>query len=190
MLFIMSVPTPAERSGPDNQTLDECIRRMAGGDREGLATLYELTHAAVYGFTLSILKNVDDAQDITQDTFVQLFRAAGQYRSQQKPMAWILTIARNLALNHYKERQRTTPVAELDLTGPDHQSQVTSEDRMVLESLLDLLSPEERQIVTLHALTGLKHREIAQLLQLPLSTVLSKYHRGMKKLQAAWKEAQ
>ena len=189
MLF-MSVPAPAERSGPDNQTLDDCIRRMAEGDREGLATLYELTHSAVYGFILSILKNVDDAQDITQDTFVRIFQAAGQYRRQQKPMAWILTIARNLALNHYKERQRTTPVAELDLSPLDHQSQVTSEDRMVLESLLGLLAAEERQIVSLHALTGLKHREIAQLLQLPLSTVLTKYHRGMKKLQKAWKEAQ
>ena len=177
MLF-MSVPAPAERSGPDNQTLDECIRRMARGDQEGLATLYEMNHAAVYGFTLSILKNVDDAQDITQDTFVQLFRVAGQYRSQQKPMAWILTIARNLALNHYKERQRTTPVAELDLSPLDHQSQVTSEDRMVLHSLLSQLGEEERQIVTLHALTGLKHREIAGLLHCSEANVKVRIHRA------------
>ena len=77
-----------------------------------------------------------------------------------------------------------------DLSALDRQSQVTPEDRLVLESLLSLLGEQERQIVTLHALTGLKHREIAQLLGLPLSTVLSKYHRGMKKLQNAWKEVQ
>lgn len=189
MLF-MSIPAPAERSGPDNQILDRCIRQIAGGDREGLATLYQLTRSAIYGFALSILKNVDDAEDITQDTFVQIYRAAEQYRSRQKPMAWMLTIARNLALNRMKDRGRTLPMEAPDLSALDRQSQVTQEDRLVLESLLSLLGEQERQIVTLHALTGLKHREIAQLLGLPLSTVLSKYHRGMKKLQNAWKEVQ
>ena len=166
MLF-MSIPAPAERSGPDNQILDRCIRQIAGGDREGLATLYQLTRSAIYGFALSILKNVDDAEDITQET-----------------------IARNLALNRMKDRGRTLPMEAPDLSALDRQSQVTPEDRLVLESLLSLLGEQERQIVTLHALTGLKHREIAQLLGLPLSTVLSKYHRGMKKLQNAWKEVQ
>ena len=60
---------------------------------------------------------------------------------------------------------------------------------MTLEALLSALGDEERQIVTLHALTGLKHREIAELLGLPLATVLSKYSRALKKLQLAWKEA-
>ena len=65
----------------------------------------------------------------------------------------------------------------------------TFEDRMMLEAVLSALSDEERQIVTLHALTGLRHREIAALLGLPLPTVLSKYSRALKKLQLAWKEA-
>ena len=61
----------------------------------------------------------------------------------------------------------------------------TFEDRMMLEAVLSALSDEERQIVTLHALTGLRHREIAALLGLPLPTVLSKYSRALKKLQRA-----
>ena len=64
-----------------------------------------------------------------------------------------------------------------------------SEDRLVLRSLLEVLGQEERQVITLHALAGLKHREIARILDLPLATVLSKYSRGMKKLQLAWKES-
>lgn len=60
---------------------------------------------------------------------------------------------------------------------------------MMLEAVLSALSDEERAIVTLHALTGLRHREIAALLGLPLPTVLSKYSRALKKLQLAWKEA-
>ena len=57
----------------------------------------------------------------------------------------------------------------------------------VTQEALARLSPEERQIVLLHAAAGLKHREIARLLELPLSTVLSKYHRGLKKLKALMK---
>lgn len=60
---------------------------------------------------------------------------------------------------------------------------------MTLLALLEALGDQERQIVTLHALAGLKHREIAAMLALPLPTVLSKYSRALKKLQLAWKEA-
>ena len=56
-------------------------------------------------------------------------------------------------------------------------------DRLVLESALAILSEEERQIILLHAVSGLKHREIADSIGLPLSTTLSKYHRGLKKLR-------
>ena len=60
---------------------------------------------------------------------------------------------------------------------------------LLLAALLTALGDQEREIVALHALTGLKHREIAALLDLPLATVLSKYSRAMKKLRLAWKEA-
>ena len=60
---------------------------------------------------------------------------------------------------------------------------VTTEDRTVLTAALSTLSDEERQIIMLHVTAGLKHREIAQLLELPLSTVLSKYRRALSKLK-------
>ena len=70
---------------------------------------------------------------------------------------------------------------------PDHPA-VSREDRLTLQALLEQLEDQEREIVTLHALTGLKHREIAALLEIPLATVLSKYSRALKKLKNAWKE--
>ena len=65
---------------------------------------------------------------------------------------------------------------------------VTHEERLALEALLEALSDQERQVVALHAIAGLKHREIAQLLSLPLSTVLSRYHRALNKLKLTLKE--
>jgi len=67
-----------------------------------LEALYERTKAAVYGLALSILRNPQDAEDVMQDTYIRIIRSAGRYRSQGKPMAFILTITRNLALDRIR----------------------------------------------------------------------------------------
>jgi len=185
MTFI-TLPNPL----PDSDTrLEHCLTRIASGDREALALLYQQTHTAVYGFALSILKNRQDAEDVQHDAYLHIWNAAGGYRGRGKPMAWVLTVVRNLALDRLRSQKHTEP-----LTWEDCQERfaaapgLSAEDRMTLSGLLTALSEEERQIVTLHALTGLKHREIAALLELPLPTVLSKYSRAIKKLRLAWRE--
>ena len=80
-----------------------------------------------------------------------------------------------------------SPAAQLPeghRAGHRHIQGVHPEDRALLEQALGTLEEQARRIVLLHAVTGLKHREIAQLLELPLATVLSKYHRALKKLKA------
>ena len=187
MIFCMTVAEP----DPDaDAALEDCIARIAGGDKDALADLYSRTRPAVYGFALSIVKNAHDAEDILHDACLQVWNAAGGYRRQGKPMAWVLTITRNLALDRLRQHSRTQTLPHEDWQAlPEEASPVTAEDRMMLEALLSVLEDQERQIVTLHALTGLKHREIAALLGLPLPTVLSKYSRALKKLRLAWKEA-
>ena len=173
MIFCMTVAEP----DPDaDAALEDCIARIAGGDKDALADLYSRTRPAVYGFALSIVKNAHDAEDILHDACLQVWNAAGGYRRQGKPMAWVLTITRNLAISRLREHGRTEPLVQEDW-----------QDRLADNPAVT--SDEERQIVTLHALTGLRHREIAALLGLPLPTVLSKYSRALKKLQLAWKEA-
>lgn len=155
-----------------------------------MAGLYESTHTAVYGFALSLCKNVPDAEDVLQDVFVQIWNAAEQYTPAGKPMAWIFTITRNLALLCLRQKNKMIPFSAEDLQEHlEEISQVTSDDRIVLEALLKSLQDTERQILVLHALSGMKHREIASLLQIPLPTVLSKYHRAVKKLGKIMKEA-
>ena len=99
-------------------------------------------------------------------------------------MAWILTITRNLCLLKLRERKRMADIPpenwEPYLQACENAS---PEDRLILTECMKLLSDEERQIVILHAVAGFKHRETAKLLELPLSTVLSKYNRAMKKLK-------
>ena len=168
MILVLGAMAQEARAANPNGELEALIGGIAAGSREDLAELYRRTRAAVYGLALSYLKNGAEAEDVAQNTFVKVWAAAPSYRPQGKPMAWLLTIARNLA-------EWSAFSIESD--------PLTADDRPVLGAALARLSDEERHIVVLHAMCGLKHREIAQFLDLALPTVLSKYHRSLKKLK-------
>lgn len=103
-------------------------------------------------------------------------------------MAWLLTIARNLALSRLRRGVRRVELGEEEWNAiPAQAPGISHEDRQLLQQALAGLGEEERQIVLLHAVAGLKHREIARLLEKPLSTVLSKYYRGLGKLRSLMK---
>ncbi len=185
------MPTSSEQpqavpEGDRDRALENCIRDIASGDREALGRLYGETHAAVYAFALSVVQNREDAEDVLQDVYVRIWKSAPSYRDMGKPLAWIFTIARNLALMEIRRKTRVVPVSpgeweEIFLECPA----VDAEDAQVLSSVMGILDEEERQIVLLHAAAGFKHRESAELLGMGLSTVLSKYSRALKKLRQA-----
>lgn len=85
---------------------DALLVRVGQGDREALETLYRLTSRAVYGCLLSIVKNPHDAEELMQDTYLQLVSSAGSYRPQGKPRGFILAVARNLGLMRLREERR------------------------------------------------------------------------------------
>lgn len=168
----------------NSTALDILIGKIAGGDMEALEGLYKETREKIYAYALSMTRNVHDAEDVLHDCYLKVYRGASGYVSQGKPMAWMLTIARNLCLERLKEHKD-----RIDLTEEEWNDQLealpglTTEERMVLKSCLMELSDEERQIVVLHAIAGYKHREIADYMKIPLSTVLSKYNRALAKLE-------
>jgi RNA polymerase sigma factor (sigma-70 family) len=188
----MSVNAKNESArSPDDDILDIYISRIANNDKDALAELYYKTRESVYGFALSILKNMQDAEDVLHDTYLRIFSSAAGYKSMGKPLAWILTITRNLCLMKLRDRQKTADQPPEDWHSPlDKLPLVTPEDRLVLTACLEKLSDEERQIIMLRTVSGFKHREVAEMLSLPLSTVLSKYHRGIKKLRVLLKEGE
>ena len=184
ILVLLNQIAEAQGIDSDRRELDRLLAGIARGERSALAELYHRTRGAVYGLALSYLKGPEDAQDVMQDTFVRVWDHAPDYVSQGSPMAWILTIARNLAKMKLRERSRFTELDEEQWCAiPAEAPRVTPEDRALLQNAMAALGEEERRIVLLHAVAGLKHRELAELLELPLSTVLSKYHRALKKLQ-------
>lgn len=169
--------------------LDEnLILRMANGDGHAFKELYRQTQGAVYGFALSILRNKEDAEDVMHDAYIKTYTGAVTYKPGGKPLAWILTIVRNLAYNKIRAGRVNEDISQYEDYLPGNEPyDATDEivDRMVLRQALTVLDFEERQIFILHAMTGLKHREIADILDLPTGTVLSKYSRSLKKMRTA-----
>lgn len=184
MLMLTLMQTMEQEQVRDRDALERLLMEVAVGEQDALAQLYHRTRTAVYGLVLSYVKNAHDAQDITQDTFVRIWDNAPQYRPQGSPMGWMLTIARNLALMKLREGQRRGELEEEQWNAiPAQAPNLSAEDRLLVQNALAALEEQERRVVVLHAVTGLKHREIAALLELPLATVLSKYHRALKKLK-------
>ncbi len=165
--------------------LDEAlIMRIGTDDMEAFERFYILTEKPLFAYILSLVRNRQDAEDVLHDTYIKIRAAAHLYEPMGKPMAWVFTIARNFGLMKLRQNKRDTaePIETLEerLALP---SMMDNDDRFVLATLLDTLEESERSIILLHAVSGYRHREIARDLGIPLSTVLSKYSRGLKKLR-------
>ena len=171
-------PETPRVSGADE--LDWCIERVAMCDRDAFAVLYRSTSGAVFAYALSVLKNRQDAEDVLHDCYVNIYQTAQAYRSEGKPMAWIMTVTRNLCLHKLRERSRRAEQPDCDW----------EEEHLLLRACMEQLGGEERRIFLLHAVAGFKHREIAEFMELPLATVLSKYSRAVKKMRKYLEEAE
>ena len=192
-MFLMGIFTTLEEAVAYDKLSDEkLLLRVAQGDKEAFQRLYQNTDKTIYGFILSILRNPQDAEEIMQETYLKIWTSAAGYKSQGKPLAWMFTIARNLCYMKFRDQKREADIGLSDLSegelGEFCPQIEDAADKMVLKAALHILHEEERQIVLLHTTAGMKHREIAADLEMPLATVLSKYNRAMKKLQKHLRE--
>lgn len=173
-----------------NDDIDKYISEIADKNLSALEKLYKITNTSVYSFALSILKNTYDAQDVMHDCYISIFSSAENYHSYGKPLAWILKITKNLCLMKLREYKKKSDIPKEDWEFYlDSHDNISYEDKLVIRDCMNKLSDEERQIVVLHAVSGFKHREIADILEIPLSTVLSKYSRAVKKFKISYEEA-
>ncbi len=180
-MLVFAALTEGRPTIPIDETL---FVRIAEGEKEAFETLYTQSSSAVYAYALSILHNQEDAEDAMQETYLKIRGAAHLYQAKGRPMAWIFTIARNICLMKFRQQQhRTHDPLDENMEDTNFTKIRDTEDRAVLMAAFRILSDEEKQIVMLHAVSGLKHREIAAMMRLPLSTVLSKYNRAAKKLR-------
>ena len=185
ILFTFVMDESQEKALYNKIEIDENLFvRIGSNDMDAFDELYRITERALYAYTLSLVKNHEESLDLMQETYIKILSAAHLYKPMGKPLAWMFTISKNLYLNRIRKFKREIKMESSEMADDLRFSYITDhEDKVVLEAALDILSQEETNIILLYAVTGLKHKEIAESIGLSLSTTLSKYHRALKKLR-------
>ncbi len=163
---------------------EELFQRICKGEQDAFQELYEASYKPLYAFLLSYTQNSEDAKDLLQETYIQILKNCPMYQEQGNPMAWMMKIAKNLFLMKCRKEKEKRDVSLEDVENELGFETISNvENRMVLDKMFELLSEEDRNLIIMHDISGLKHREIAKMLDMPLGTVIARYHRGIRKLQ-------
>lgn len=165
---------------------DKLMRKVAQYNTQAFEQLYNESSGAVFGLAMSIVGNSEDAKDVVQNTFISVYQKIQSYQPNGKAMAWIFTIARNHAYMILRERKKFSHVNLDDVydIGDDTTVVEDMHKEKLTSVLLDELQDDEREIVVMHAMSNMKHKDIAQIMDIPLSTVISKYRRSLQKLRS------
>ncbi len=168
------------------------IRQILDGDKTGLSEIYTEYNPLIYSVIYEILKNHQNAEDVTTDFFIKLWQqTAATYRFGGKHRAWLITIAHNMAIDFLRQNRQMQSIDELmesnDSTFiassavPFSDEQIVT--RLALKEALETLKEDERQIINLKIMGELTFREISHILQKPIGTVTWKYTNSIKKLR-------
>ncbi|WP_281684866.1 sigma-70 family RNA polymerase sigma factor [Thalassobaculum salexigens] len=170
--------------------ISRLLDRVAGGDRQAFADLYEATAPKLYGIILRILRRRDETDEVVQDVYVKIWQRAGDFDpARASPITWMATIARNRALDEVR-RARVATVSDdiaLERAADPARSALgdveAGEDRRRLEICLDALEGERGSLVRLAYLDGLSRQDLADRFGQPVGTIKTWLHRSLKQLR-------
>lgn len=174
----------------------EAVRRVQAGDTEAFEPLVEKYKRKVFRLAYQVLRDQEEALDVAQEAFVKAFRALPAFKGDSAFYTWLFRITMNVALD--RKRQRATRAKSLGAedvppeewertatsTDPDPEDVATgAERRERIRKGLDSLSEHHRAIIILSDIEGLQYREIAEVLGIPMGTVMSRLHHARKRLR-------
>ena len=189
MFLAVLTPKDSHAVSPDATLMNRLLHR----DVSAFEQLYDRHSRIVYALVLRILQQASTAEEVVQDVFLQLWRNAAHYQSARVAFVpWLLTLARNRALDHLRlksERQRrredqTEEPPPLAAPAPEYEKALDEKRRAErVRSLLDSLNPQQKKAIEMAYFEGLSHSEIASALKEPLGTVKSWIRNGLLRLK-------
>ena len=189
----MNVVPVGDANHPDNSERS-LVQRAQRGDEQAFATLFQLHKKRVYSVCLQMTKDVADAEDLTQEAFMQVFRSVNSFRGDSAFSTWLYRVAENTVLMKLR-RRKSPPVLSLDepvsSDSPSLKREVGKQDpslsgaidRIALRRALEELPGGCRQIFDLHEVEGYQHHEIAELLQCSIGNSKSQLHKAKLKMR-------
>jgi len=157
------------------------VARAKEGDRDALRYLYVTYSQNIYGYVRSIVRDEHEAEDVTQHVFAKLMTTLVKYDDRGVPFfAWLLRLARNVAIDHLRANRLTPTDSVLD---PDLSARPDSEGMETVRAALSTLPQEQREVVVLRHVVGLTPGEIAQRMGRTEGSIHGLHHRGRRALQ-------
>lgn len=161
-----------------------CMTAMAGGDRQALKAVYHAYLKLIFAVVYDTVRQREEAEDITSEFFIKLFHIAGTYRAGNGHKKWLVTIAKNMAIDRIRKTGRETPaevLPEPEQEQPEFTEQIVN--RVTLKQAVAGLKPDEREILDLKAVGQFTFAEIAQMTGRPMGTVTWLYNSAIQKLR-------
>jgi len=177
---------------PEEAQIDDValLKAIAGKEEKALSQLYDRYRVVLFGLLVRILNNREEAEDVLQELFLQVWHRAGDYDSNRgRPFTWLVTLARSRAIDRLRsvasrERVATESAREATEEVSDAVADaVRSEQRGIVTSALSQLPEEQQRALVLAYFDGLTQSEIADRLGAPLGTVKTRMRAGMIKLR-------
>jgi RNA polymerase sigma-70 factor (ECF subfamily) len=177
---------PARES---TENVRRLVERAQQGDRAALEELYLIHFDRIYSYLHMSVGNRHDAEDLTTQTFVKMLESIGRFRWQAAPFsAWLFRIAHNLAMDHFRARRRWQPEEEVpEPIGSEEPSAelqaMQSIGRQSMLELIETLSPEQQQVLTLKFVFNFPNTDVAKILDKTEGAIKSLQHRALASLQ-------
>jgi len=184
-------PPPMSELAPDAQRLADLLARAALTDRRAFAELYQLTRSKLFAVSLRIVRERHLAEEVLQDSFVNIWNHASNYASAKSaPMTWMTAIVRNRSLDivrrggwEIQDEDEYFTNSMLDTAPLPDTALGEKRDMHNIQRCLDELDAEQRQSIALAFYHGLSHSELAEHMRKPLGTVKTHIRRGLLKLK-------
>lgn len=182
-------PVPESAVAPDADRDQQDIIRFQRGDGEGFEALMERYRQRAYGLALGFCGNHDDAMDAVQKSFLRIHRTLERFRVGEPFFPWFYRIVRNTSFNQRRDEKRHHGDCPLEwVTEPARlpsplQAAEAEELKRRLWEAVDALPEELREVFLLYTFQGLKYREIAEVMAIPLGTVMSRLHAARKRIR-------
>ena len=185
----------------DAQVAVLLVRRCIAGDAAAWEEIVQRYHRRIYNICYRFAGSSDDAQDLTQEVFIKMYRTLNSYDVERGAfMTWVTTMTRNLLVDHFRKTKQERMTESLDTTSSEHEDAMPLSEQIpdrgpapdsnvqsreagdIVHEALQKLSPELREAVILRDLQDFDYREIATVLKVPEGTVKSRINRGRAEL--------
>ncbi len=162
----------------------------ANGNMAAFEEIYNRHHRRVYSLCLRMLQNATEAEDLTQEVFIQLYRKIGSFRGDSAFTTWLHRMTVNQVLMHFRKRtvkfEKTTEEGETPVQvvmGTENQAKMPIVDKIALDKAIEQLPPGYRKVFVLHDVEGFEHEEVARILGCSVGTSKSQLHKARLKMR-------